>query len=241
MANGFWGAYIRLQAFIRRLLITMFKTVKLARYFFSALLALSCSINWMVHSKTKFDFSEYNDPMRNWNKEAEFTANRNLKGTVTVAYDTTTGLLKTLTTEDKGADPQIIAEMVDIFLLQQPAKNTNGLGYVLRIEFTKLPKSESLTKVIIQNKNLANKAVILRGIPGPILERYPNIFSKGEIFNDKNFRALPIELSSVENLRIFRQPWIDFFTTHPKAKKEQLLEILKSVDAKYKSKYLSLQ
>lgn len=32
-----------------------------------------------------------------------------------------------------------------------------------------------------------------------------------EIFNDRNFRDLPLELISGENIRTFRQPWTVFF------------------------------
>lgn len=243
MANGFGWAYIQLLTFIRRLLVTMSKTVKLSRCLFSTLLALSCSINLMAHSSVPLDLSAYYDPMNYWKKEAEFTTSDNLKGTVTAAYDPTTGMLTTLTTEDEAenGDPQIIGEMLDFFVVQQPATCTNGLGCVLRIAKIELPKSESLSKVIRQNKSIASKAVILRGIPTSVLRRYPNILSEDEVFNDKNFRALPQELSCVGDIRTFRQPWIDFFASHDTATKEQLLEILKSVDAKYKSKYLSLQ
>lgn len=221
----------------------MSKTVKFARCLFSTLLVLSCSINLTAHSSVPIDFSGFLYPMSNWKKEAEFTTSNNLKDTVCVAYDTTTGLLKKLSTEDEAevGDLQTIGAMIDYFLVQQPAKNTTGLGYTLRIGFVQLPKSESLSKVIVQNRNIANKAVILRGIPASVLKRYPNIFSDDEIFNDKNFRALPLKLSSVKNIRTFRQPWIDFFVSHDTATKEQLLEVLKAVDAKYKSKYLSLQ
>ncbi len=221
----------------------MSKTVKFATSLFSTLLALSCSVNLAAHSSVPFDLNDYYEPMNYWKKEAEFTASDNLKGTVTGAYDPMTGMLKKLTTEDEAenGDPQIIGAMIDFFLVQQPATATQGLGWVLRVGFIQLPKSESLSKVIAQNKNIANKAIILRGIPASVLKRYPNIFSEDEIFNDKNFRALPRKLCTVKNIRAFRQPWIDFFVSHNTATKEQLLKVLKSVDAKYKSKYLSLQ
>jgi hypothetical protein len=221
----------------------MSKTIKLSRCLFSTLLALGCSINLAAHSSVPIDFSGFLDPMSNWKKEAEFSTGDNLKGTVCVAYDTTTGLIKKLSTEDEAekGDPQTIGTMVDFFLVQQPAKNTSGLGYALRVGFVELPKSESLSKIVKLNENIASKAVILRGIPASVLKRYPNIFNEDEIFNDKNFRALPLKQSSVENIRAFRQPWIDFFVSHNTATKEQILEVLKSVDEKYKSKYLPLQ
>jgi len=221
----------------------MSKTVKLARCLFSTLLVLSCSINLTAHCSVPIDFSGCNEPLSNWKKEAEFATSDNLKGTVYVAYDTTTGLLKEITTQDEAenGDPQIIGEMIDICLLQQPSKMSSGLGCRLRVGSIQLPKSESLNQVIIQNKNTADKAIILRGIPTPVLKRYPNIFSEDEVFNNKNFRALPSRLCTVKDIQKFRQPWIDFFTRHETSSKEQLLEILKSVDAKYKSKYLSLQ
>ncbi len=200
-------------------------------------------MNLAAHSSVPFVLTDYYDPMNYWKKEAEFTTSDNLKGTVTGAYDPITGMLKKLTTEDEAenGDPQIISAMIDFFLVQQPAKATQGLGWVLRIGFIQLPKSESLSKVIRQNESIASKAIILRGIPASVLKRYPNIFSEDEIFNDKNFRALPSTLCTVKDIQKFRQPWIDFFVSHDTATKEQLLEILKSVDAKYKNKYLSLQ
>lgn len=192
---------------IRRLLFTMSKTVNFATSLFSTLLALSCSVNLAAHSSVAFE-NDYYDPMNYWKKEAEFTASDNLKGTVTGAYDPMTGMLKKLTTEDEAenGDPQIIGTMLDFFLVQQPATATQGLGYSLRIAFIQLPKSESLSKVIRQNECIASKAIILRGIPASVLKRYPNIFSEDEIFNDKNFRALPRKLCTVKNIRTFRQP-----------------------------------
>lgn len=200
-------------------------------------------MNLAAHSSVPIDLNDYYEPMNYWKTEAEFTASDNLKGTVTGAYDPITGMLKKLTTEDEAenGDPQIIGEMIDFFLVQQPATATDGHRRVLRVAKIELPKSEALSEVIKQNKDIANKAIILRGIPAAVLKRYPNILREDEIFNDKNFRALPRKLCSVKNIRTFRQPWIDFFVSHNTATKEQLLEVLKSVDAKYKRKYLSLQ
>jgi hypothetical protein len=220
----------------------MSKTVKFARYLFSTLLALSCSINLTAHSAVPLDSHSY-EPMNYWKKEAEFTTSDNLKGTVDVAYDPETGMLTTLSTEDEAenGDPQILGEMLDFFVVQQPATATDGHRRVLRVAKIELPKSEALSEVIKQNKDIANKALILRGIPISVLKRYPNILREDEVFNDKNFRALPQEMSCVGHIQTFREPWINFFKSHPTATKEQLLEILKAVDAKYTSKYLPLQ
>ena len=90
----------------------MSKTVRFARYLFSTLLALSCSINLTAHSSVPFDLNDYYDPMNYWKKEAEFSTSSNLKGTVAGAYDLMTGMLTTLSTEDE-------AENGDFELFQQ--------------------------------------------------------------------------------------------------------------------------
>lgn len=206
-------------------------------------LSMAILINCQLEAKSKtfIDQTGCISPMKNWAQEAEFVPGKNLNGTVAITYDPKTGFLKRLTVDNKGIDPQISCAVVDYFILQQPTKYTSGLGMELPIAKIPLAHSETLKNVLKRNQNLTSDTVVVRALPPSILKRYPNVFNKNDVFNEKNFRALPSKLASIQGLKTFRQPWIDFFAAHPTATKEQLLSVLSAVDANFKTDYLPLK
>lgn len=194
-----------------------------------------------ANAKLFIENSSLNNPLTNLVSELEVTSKRNEKVSIEASYYTKTGLSKKIINRDKeNSDPQNSSAIIDYFLLQQPRPNTPSCGYCLTLNELTLPVSTPLITAI-QQKSIETKSVIyLRAIPAHVLNRYPQLFSKEEIFMAQNLRVLPASFATTKGLTDYRKYWIELFKSYKVPNKQDVLDVLSRTDNRFQNTYVKL-
>jgi hypothetical protein len=83
--------------------------------------------------------------------------------------------------------------------------------------------------------SLRDKVVVHHSVEQQILKRYPGLFTEAEIHSLKNLRGVPKSINPELHLSKIRRAWNDFYRTHVRPTKQQVLDFAAQLDRQFGS------
>lgn len=77
---------------------------------------------------------------------------------------------------------------------------------------------------------LQGKVIVHHAIEQDVLNKYPNLFTKGEIHSLDNLRGIPINDNNILHLSKIRKQWNRFYRNNPNPSKQQILDKATEID-----------
>jgi len=83
--------------------------------------------------------------------------------------------------------------------------------------------------------HLRGQVVVHHAVEQQILKRYPGLFSESEIHSMNNLRGIPRTVNPDVHLSQIRRAWNEFYRSHPRPTRQQVLDFAAELDARFQS------
>lgn len=77
---------------------------------------------------------------------------------------------------------------------------------------------------------LRDKVVVHHAVEQQVLKRYPGLFTEAEIHSLNNLRGIPKSMNPDVHLSKIRRAWNEFYRTHPRPTKQEVLDLAARLD-----------
>ncbi len=95
------------------------------------------------------------------------------------------------------------------------------------------PSSDYRETFFAAHPALRDKVVVHHSVEQQVLKRYPGLFTEAEIHALKNLRGVPKSINPELHLSTIRRAWNDFYRTHPRPTKQEVLDFAGQLDRQF--------
>jgi RHS repeat-associated protein len=81
--------------------------------------------------------------------------------------------------------------------------------------------------------HLEGEVWVHHAIEQQVLLRYPGLFTEAEIHDLSNLRGIPLDINGSVHLSQIRKIWNEFYRTHPKATREEIIQQKNEIDRQF--------